>query len=815
MSGKMKSRTSGGAEQTDWSYRLANLVGASNDEEELLRELLRFFIEAAGVESGGLLLRVGNRYDLVAEAGWSDRNPQPLVEWLGAINATERNWAEYSKDDLPEWSAGGGSRLVGVLHIGVDGELCAAMAFTSVEAVPSTEGEEPDLPSLARHVSGVLRRSCAALSERRERMRFQRVLGGADLGLWDWNIATGEVIFNRRWWRMLGYEPDAFSSDITSWEKRVHPDDLRRVKKAWAAHLGGRTPRYEAEYRLESRSGEWVWVLDNGQIVARDAQDDPIRATGIHRDVSAFKEKEIELRKINSALTSERSMFLAGDVVVFKWVNAEGWPVEYVSPNVEQILGYTVEEWLSNQVKYASIIHPDDLERVGAEVSRASEDEEENFTHEDYRVTHADGSTLWLYDHTTMLRDEQGSITHFLGYVLDVTGRRAVEENRITLEGKIQHAQKLESLGVLTGGIAHDFNNLLVGILGNADLARQDLTVESPALESVHYIEVAARRAAELVRQMLAYSGKARFVIENLDLSAIVEEMTHLLETAISKKAVLRYDFSGNIPPVEGDATQLRQIVMNLITNASDAIGDQSGMISIRTGAMSCDRAYLDDTYLHDDLPEGTYSYIEVTDSGCGMDEATTRKIFDPFFSTKFTGRGLGLAAVLGIVRSHRGALNVYSVPDQGTTFKALFPSVDDADTGDLGASETLVEDLVGVSVLLVDDEETVRAVAERMLKRMGAEVTLAEDGREAVELFRAAPERFAVVVVDLTMPHLDGDECFRELRRIDKNVPVILSSGYSEQELVERFASKGFAAFIQKPYGYDALLKKLAGVLR
>ena len=389
-----------------------------------------------------------------------------------------------------------------------------------------------------------------------------------------------------------------------------------------------------------------------------------------------------------------------------------------------------------------------------------------------------------------------------------------IEEQRRHLETQVLQAQKLESLGVLAGGIAHDFNNLLTGVLGNAQLAQYDLPPVSPVREYVEEIEQAARRAAELCRQMLAYSGKGRFVVQPIDLSEVVEEMGHLLEVSISKKAALKCDLAEGLPAITADATQIRQIILNLITNASEALGEHSGVISVSTGVMDCDRVYFRTTYLDEDLPEGRYVYVEVADTGCGMDQDTCGKIFEPFFTTKFTGRGLGLAAVLGIVRGHRGAIRVYSEPGEGTTFKVLFPAVDQPATPHRGETAA-PEELRGTgTVLLVEDEEHVRKTGQHMLERMGFTVLTAVDGREGVRVFREHADEIDCVLLDLTMPNMDGVEAFQELRRIREGVPVILASGYNEQDATQRFTGKGLAGFVQKPYGMQDLQAKMGAFL-
>lgn len=418
------------------------------------------------------------------------------------------------------------------------------------------------------------------------------------------------------------------------------------------------------------------------------------------------------------------------------------------------------------------------------------------------------GRRIWLETHAVPFRDEHDEITALLGITRDITARKHSEEEQENLQKQMLHVQKLESLGVLAGGIAHDFNNILTAIIGNADLALMRISKESPVAENLHRIEQAAARAADLAKQMLAYSGKGKFVVETLDLNKLVEEMWHMLEVSISKKAVLRLTPYHHLPAVEADATQIRQIIMNLVINASEAIGDKNGVIAVTTGCQECSEAYLKGAWLSAPIPEGQYVYLEVTDTGCGMDKETQGKIFDPFFTTKFTGRGLGMAAVLGIVRGHKGAIMVQSELNKGTTFKILLPASD-------CPAEEFNEDTVHEdkrcegTVLLVDDEETVRGIGAEMLMELGFEVITANDGREALDKYRDNPG-ITLVILDLTMPQMDGGQCFRELKQLDSKVKVIVSSGFSEQEVEQTFASKGLAGFIQKPYKLSMLRNEI-----
>ena len=389
----------------------------------------------------------------------------------------------------------------------------------------------------------------------------------------------------------------------------------------------------------------------------------------------------------------------------------------------------------------------------------------------------------------------------------DITDRKQAERERLALETQVQQAQKLESLGVLAGGVAHDFNNLLMGVLGNAELALADISPGAPARVSIEEVKKAATGAAELANQMLAYSGRGRFVVEPVKLSEVVKGMGQLLNASIPKTTLLSYELCETIPPTKADVTQIRQVVMNLITNAAEALEDQSGIVKLTTGVMEFNGSCTGEGLVFGELSDGTYSYLEVTDAGVGMDEETVSKMFDPFFTTKFTGRGLGLAAVFGIVRGHEGAIKVESEPGEGTTIRVLFPATDTP-------TESLRENghtEAGGTVLLVDDEPDVLDLGKRMLEMAGYEAVTARDGVEAVEVFKQHSRDIKCVILDLTMPQMGGEETFVELQKIRGDVPVLLSSGYGVGEVTARISTSGFAGFIKKPYRLD----DLKGILR
>jgi len=377
----------------------------------------------------------------------------------------------------------------------------------------------------------------------------------------------------------------------------------------------------------------------------------------------------------------------------------------------------------------------------------------------------------------------------------------------------LAETQKLEALGVVAGGIAHDFNNLLTVILGNVSMALDMLNPDAPERTPLEQVKLAALRSTELAQQMLAYSGKGKFVVEVLGLAETVSGLSELIHAAVSKKAEVSLELGADTPLIEADVTQLRQVVLNLITNASEAIGEAGGTITVRTGRLEADRDALAGFQLSQDLDPGIYAVFEVTDTGPGMDAVTKERIFDPFFTTKFTGRGLGLAAVQGIVRGHHGAMKVDTAPGAGTVFTLIFPAA--YELKQMPAESPATRDgLMTGTVLVVDDDDDVRRLTGRMLESIGFRVVSVVGGAEALVAFTERADEFAFVLLDLMMPGMSGDEVIGELRRIRKTTPIILSSGYNSRELSERFVGHGITGFLQKPYQLAQLKATAAKML-
>ena len=644
-----------------------------------------------------------------------------------------------------------------------------------------------------------LRRTEAALRESEQ--RFRDISENALEWIWEVDADGMYTYANPVVEKILGYKPDEILG--RHFFDLFHPDDREELKRRATDVLSNKQCFREFLNRNIHKNGQEVW-LSTGGVPVLDENGDLLGYRGADTDITKRKRAEEALR--------ERERFL---MAVFDSIQ-DGLSV--LDPELNII---RVNRW--HESMYASkmplvgnkcyfVYQGRDSPCPWCPTLKTLETGESHSAEVPYPSEK--NPTAWLDLSTYPLKDSDGQVVGAIEYAKDVTERKRAEESRRKFERQIQQAQKLESLGVLAGGIAHDFNNLLTAILGNANLALSELSPVSPARENLQAIETTSRRAAELCKQMLAYSGKGRFVIGSLNLSEIVEEMTHLLEVSISKKAILKYNFADNLPLIKADPTQIRQIIMNLITNASEAIGNRSGIISISTSVMECDRAYLKGTYLGEELQEGLYVSLEVSDTGCGMDKDTVGRIFDPFFTTKFIGRGLGLAATLGTVRGHNGAIKVRSKKGRGTTFTLLFPVA--AEPDEIAARQLSFEnEWQGIgTVLLIEDEEAVRITAKLMLERAGFDVLTAADGREGSELFRDRADEIVCVLLDLTMPHKGGEETFRELRLVREDVPVILMSGYSELEVTERFAGMGLSGFIQKPYQYSELAAQLRKVL-
>ena len=534
-------------------------------------------------------------------------------------------------------------------------------------------------------------------------------------------------------------------------------------------------------------------LVGKGAINTQAFQSAPLEVRQLAESIAAVDQALVEASKQAKQLAEVIEQ--AEEIVIL--TDIEG-TILYVNPTFERVSGFSRDEAIGQTPRIVkSGEHDRAYYRHMWETLLAGKS-----WRDDFKNRKKDGSIYEVTQTITPLRDEHNEIVGFAAVQRDVTQQRKIDK-------KLQHADRVDSLGVLAGGIAHDFNNLLTSILGNAALAAKKLNEHDPAYKYLHHIESASMSAADLCRQMLAYSGKGKFVVQPVCLNELIDGMSKLIEVSIAKNIVMRYQLAKSLPMIDADIAQIQQVALNLLTNASEAIGDNSGVISLCTGVMHADRNYLRGSIGDDHLEEGRYVYLEVSDTGCGMDEETQKRIFDPFFTTKFTGRGLGMSAILGIIKGHHGAMRIYSEVGQGTSFRVLFPE-SQSQQWQQEESKAIALETSG-TVLIVDDEETLREVAAAMLEDMGFATLKATNGVEGVQRYREHQDQIAFVLLDMTMPKMNGEECFRQLRQINPDVRVILSSGYSEEEATARFAGKGLAGFIQKPYNPQQLAEVIA----
>ncbi|MDP9149019.1 MAG: PAS domain-containing protein [Myxococcota bacterium] len=577
----------------------------------------------------------------------------------------------------------------------------------------------------------------------------------------------------------------------------VGPGLDRQLRAAMQSARDGRPLRFRGAHDAGAGALR-EFELSVNPLMARDGV--VARLVWEARKVTPHTAAEEELR------ASSRMLELVLDTIPVRvfWKDTEG---RYLGCNAafardagvaapEQLVGKRDFD-LSWQVE-AALYRADDRAVMTAGTPRVAYEEPQ---------TRPDGTELWLRTSKIPLRDGQGVVVGVLGVYEDITASKEAEKQRRELEVQMLHAQKLESLGVLAGGIAHDFNNLLVAVLGNADLLRTT-THGAEALGHLQSLDRAAYRARDLCRQLLAYSGRGRFVVQAVDISELARETTQLFALSVSKAASLELLLDDALPSVQADATQLRQVLMNLVTNASEALVDGVGAIRLRTRCAALRPGAVREEGAVGGLPAGTYVVLEVEDTGSGMDARTRARIFEPFFTTKFTGRGLGLAAVLGIVRGHGGAVQVESEVGKGSLFRVFLPAAG-PHVGPAPGVEGPAANWRGEGrILFVDDEPMVLSIGVKMLRHLGFEVDTAVDGRQALGLY--SPDRYVCVILDVTMPHLGGIETMRRLREMDRGATVVLSSGFDADDVIARLGNLRADGFLEKPFLLETLRKTL-----
>ncbi|MCA9021097.1 MAG: PAS domain S-box protein, partial [Planctomycetaceae bacterium] len=760
-------------------------------------------------------------------------------------------------------------------------------------------------------------------------LRITMAARGSEIGLWDFNIITGQTKYDDKWFTMLGYEPGELPNAFETWKSLVHPEDLSPTLKSLEDYIAGRSSSYEAEIRMKTSKGNWKWILTRGKISAYSPQKTPLQLIGTHIDIDDLKrsqqirlQNEARLRiimdqipailwttdcenqytsivgaglnqlgiqpdetvgkaiydfyksqEVSVNMTAMHNRTLKGESVRFEQQLQNTILDIHIEPlrnSEDQIIGCiglaidvtvrkkTIEQLNRQRILLQTIFHSvtdamivtdrshnivmcnesiqihfrckeaDLLGRPVRELIVSPSQYEEQFNRVSFPNTRVlkpfiveylrtDGSRFQGETIVTPLRRSDNQITGYIKVIRDITDRIQMEETNDHLHAQMMHAQKLESLGVLAGGVAHDFNNLLLAILGNTNLVLMELDEDSTVNPYVKSIEMAARHAAKICERLLAYSGRRTFASQTFNLNRVIQETVEIMKSIVSPNAIIELDLPDEELLMHGDIGQIEQVVLNLLTNASEAIQTQpdAGKIKIRTGISQLGKHEFSDYYFCENGTPGQFVYFEVEDNGGGMDDDCQSKMFDPFFTTKFTGRGLGLAGVSGIIRGHHGGLRVESIIDQGSCFRVILPQAKGAST-DLD-DDSSAEDCLPVesgSILVIDDDKTVCNVVNRVLNRFGFSVLTAYSGSEGVEVYEQHHDEISVILLDMTMPGLSGVETFELLRKKGVNIPVILTSGLSETDISEQIQGAAVFHFLKKPYKPQKLVNVISKAL-
>ena len=676
-------------------------------------------------------------------------------------------------------------------------------------------------PHLFAIVEDITDRLAAESTLRESAKRTELALLGADLGSWDWELATGRVVFDDRWAGMLGYRRSELDASVETWRALLHPDDREVVESQLAAHLAGRTPFYETEHRLRHKDGHWVWVLDRGQVLERDADGQPLRVCGTHLDITQRRQDEAQQRRSEERFRSLMEHTTEG-FYLFEPVE----PIPTTLPAEEQITrlyrGTIVE---CNDAQARMYGHARAEEVVGltlADLHGGSDNPENRAFLRDwiargYRLagavseeTDRDGETVWFSNNVLGIV-EDGLLVRVWGTQTDITEMKQAEAEREHLQRQLAQAQKMEAVGRLAGGVAHDFNNMLTVILGNVQLALEEPGLTEPLRRSLLEVDGAAQRSADLTRQLLAFARKQTVAPQVLDLNETVEGMLKMLRRLIGEDIDLAWLPAPRLGAVRIDPGQIDQILANLCVNARDAIAGV-GRVTIETENVTLDAEYCAD---HPGYRPGDYVQLSVADDGCGMDQATLASVFEPFFTTKAEseGTGLGLSTVYGIVKQNEGFINVYSEPGQGTVFRVFLPR--HAQPQEPAPTQRAAPLPGGTeTILLVEDESAILALGQAMLGSLGYRILTAGSPEAALAAARERPAGIDLLITDVVLPGMNGRQLAEALRADHPGLRTLFMSGYTANVIAHHGVLEDGVAFIQKPFSRGALARKVRDAL-
>jgi len=628
---------------------------------------------------------------------------------------------------------------------------------------------------------------------RTNRERYLLATKAARVGVWDWDLTNNTFYIDPNIKQMIGYEDDEIPNDLEIYSQYIHPKDREEVMNAARELLEESATEYISEHRMLHKDGSYRWFMARGQII-RDTQGKALRMVGTDTDITQSKLAEEALREEEERY---RAVVEQSRDAIFL-VDYGSRRILETNPALRNMTGYEADE-LHQMRLYDFLDHEQD--EIDTNIKRIiqtgySDLGERKYRHKNGTIIHVHVRASRIHFHDT---DALCVVAH------DITERKKSEKTRRDMELRLQQTQKLESLSVMAGGIAHDFNNLLSAVIGNASLALLKQEAGDSVQDFLERIEKSARRASELSRQLLAYAGKAEFVIKPLNLTALVREMTNILRVSISRKARIEFDLDDMIPAIDGDQTQIRQIIMNLLINASEALPDGRGTITIRTGTSRLHSKDLSKLMLAESIFPGDFVFLELRDSGCGISPKVRKKIFDPYYSTKEGGRGLGLASVLGIVRGHKGAIGLHSDPGKGTSIKIIFHISRDAAAEEptFSVPQQFIASGQG-RVLLIDEEKSTRRTTKEMLQQLGFDVLTAAREEKGLRLLKRFKDTIHLIILDQTRSHKSCTELLADFNAIQNNLPVIISNTDADSRCRRLVHEKRIAGFLHKPYSFE-----------
>jgi two-component system, cell cycle sensor histidine kinase and response regulator CckA len=650
-----------------------------------------------------------------------------------------------------------------------------------------------------------LKQSKAALQESQERLEL--ALKGADLGLWDLDLTTGQGMVNERMLEIVGYSSGEVETSLASWQQFIHPDDIMSVRQRIRAHLEGRTDSVDHEYRIRRKSGEYIWVLARGKVVEHGKDNRPLRMAGTVMDVSAEKRAEEALQN------SEQIFRLIVDRSPIAMAVSLGTrhKTQYLNPKFTKLLGYNIED-LPELSDWWLLAYPDENYRnwASAEWNRRIQSalrNQDSVEPMETEVTCKDGSKKIIEWGLFPAGDK----SVFFG--IDLTQRKQSEQERENLRSQLLQSQKMEAVGTLAAGIAHDFNNMLQVILGFSELLLGDKKKGESGYDELRMIIKTTRDAADLVQKIRIFSRKSDMQPVPLNLNHQVEDVVKLLSRTLPKNVLMDIHLEEELEAINADPSQMSQMLMNLAINADESMPD-GGILTIETKNIIIDEGFCRQ---HFGIKPGPHVLLTVSDTGRGIENEQMDKIFDPFYSTKprdyKKGTGLGLSVVKGTVEQHKGYLSVESELGKGTAFRIYFPSLI---TGELPRTTKgiVIPNGGGETILLVEDEEAVREMGVKVLEHVGFKVLTAGDGQEGIDVYKKEQGNISLVLLDILMPRMDGKKCLQELLKINPAVKVLISSGVAKDDLINDVVGLGAKGSLIKPYNMRELLKKVRDVL-